>query len=226
MRAALTSVVNLVGPTLFAAEQIHCVLEDFVGLCADDGSVADDEGGHSGQSDLAREFQILLDAERVASFAEGIGHCGRIEADRCCDLAQDIVFSNVAALGVIGAEERAMERFEETLLARELGGFKGWSRIRYPVAAGHRQSGFGRHLAHSGTALLAYLGWKRVGTAFGRCVGREQVGAPLHHDIVFLLQSIDPDLADIAEWSDVVGEDDNRNRLTGSDFQSSFLSCG
>ena len=52
--------------------------------------------------------------------------------------------------------------------------------------------------------LFADFGRIGMRTTLRRGIRREQVGAPLNLDIVFLLKLIDPNLADIAEWSDVV----------------------
>jgi hypothetical protein len=55
----------------------------------------------------------------------------------------------------------------------------------------------------------ANLGRIRMRPPLGGRVGREQVRAPLNHNVVVLLKSIDPILADIAEWSDVVRKDND-----------------
>jgi hypothetical protein len=59
---------------------------------------------------------------------------------------------------------------------------------------------------------------------FRRRVRREQVSAPLNLDVVLLLKLIDPYLADVAEWSDIVREDNDWNRLVRLDFQCDSLS--
>jgi len=72
--------------------------------------------------------------------------------------------------------------------------------------------------------LLADLGREWIWPSVWWRIRREQVRAPLNLDIVVLLQSIDPNLADIAEWSDVVGKHHDRYWLTGLDFHSRLLS--
>lgn len=62
-------------------------------------------------------------------------------------------------------------------------------------------------------------------SSFGGRVWREQVSAPLDLNVIFLLELIDPNLADVAEGSNVVREDDHRDRFTRSDFQCCFPSC-
>jgi hypothetical protein len=66
--------------------------------------------------------------------------------------------------------------------------------------------------------LEAYFRWIGIGSPFFGCRRIEQIRAPLDLNIVVPGQLIDPNLADIAEGSDVVGEDDHWYRLTGADF--------
>jgi hypothetical protein len=63
-------------------------------------------------------------------------------------------------------------------------------------------------------ALLANAEGQGMWHAFMRCIRAQQVRAPLNLDIIILLESIDPILADIAVWSNVIREDDDGSWVT------------